>query len=129
MAYFLPPTIFSRYNSSNNKLTFEKVDIYNSTMRPELGEQLMQFEKRNMARTSKTGDADNTSQSVSIIHSKRRSRKTLSVAISFNDIEFPKEPPESVKSLLRLDVVKDLPIDRIKQVKHSKNLVFENIFK
>lgn len=90
-------------------------------MRPELGEQMAQFEKRSEARRAKSGDAD-VSQKVSIIRNSRRSRKAYSVTASFSD-EVPKEPAERVLSLLRLDIVRDVPIERIKEVCRNLNIV------
>lgn len=112
MTCFLPPTIFSRYSHSNNKLEFDKTDVYNSTMRPELGEQLKQIERRR----GRALEIEDISSKVSIIHNNRRSRKAFSSTLSYDDPEVPTGPSERIKSLLRLDIVKDAPIEKIKEV-------------
>lgn len=116
MTCFLPPSIFSRFNTSNNKLEFDKTDIYNSTMRPELGEQLMQFERRSESRRSRALEVEDVPQNASIIHNSRRSRKAFSSTVNFNNFEVPEQPNERVLSLLRLDIIKDASVARIKEV-------------
>lgn len=111
MHSYLPPAIFSRFNTSYNKLHFEKSEIYNSTLRPELGDQLLQLEGE-MGK-DKRGV---TSHKLSIMHSNRRSRKGYSIATNFNDLEIPKEPPEKVVTALRAHAVKDATLNKIKEV-------------
>lgn len=123
MSCFLPPNIFSRYNSSDNKLEFDKTDVYNSTMRPEIGEQLLQFERKSEARRAKTSENENVSQRASMIHNNRRSRKAFSTTVNYNDPEVPSEPGERVLSLLRLDIVKDVSLDKIREVCSNRCMI------
>lgn len=125
MPCFLPPTIFSRFTSSYNKLHFEKSEIYNSTLRPELQEQLLQIERQSeMRKMNRETQSDMTSDKLSIIHSSRRSRKGCTVLAYFNDAELPKEAPEKVVASLRVHAIKDVTLDKIKEVKWCKKLHF-----
>lgn len=85
-------------------------------MRPEIGEQLVQYERRSEARRAKTLETENVSQRASMIHNCRRSRKAFSCIVNYNEAEMPGEPNERVLSLLRLDIVKDAPIEKVKEV-------------
>lgn len=117
MPCFLPPTIFSRFTSSYNKLYFERSEIYNSTLRPELQEQLLQFERQSeMRKMNRETQSDMTSEKLSIIHSSRRSRRGCAVVANFNDPELPKEAPEKVVASLRVHAVKNVTLDQIKEV-------------
>lgn len=117
MPCYLAPATFSRFTSSYNKLHFEKTEIYNATLRPELGEQLQQLERRSESKR-KEADADYVGpKKVSIIPSNRRSRKAYTVTVNFNEPEVPKEAPEEVLALLKLSVAKKIPVDKIKEVR------------
>lgn len=85
-------------------------------MRPEIGEQLIQYERRSEARRAKILENENMSQRTSMIQNSRRSRKAFSCIVNFKDAEVPGQPNDRVLSLLRLDIVKDAPIEKVKEV-------------
>lgn len=111
MPYFLPPQIFSRFDSPNCKLHFEKSEIYKSTFRPEFGERIQAMAEE---RRKKRGEPIQMQELP--YRTKRKPRKVASLFVNFDAPKIPVEPPPRAAELLSSKAVRFIPTDKIKQL-------------
>lgn len=121
MAHFHPPQTFSRFDGAQNKLHFDKSEIYESTFRPEFGERIQAMAEE---RKKKKG------QSVQMhdlpFRTRRKPRKVASVFVNFDDAQVPMEAPTKAAELLTSNVIQSSEVKTIEQVSLKKKHFFKD---
>lgn len=117
MPFFLPPASFSRFDSAQNKLYFEKSEAYQTTARPELGERikaLAEERKKQKEKLSAKGG----------LPRKRATKAVGSVFMNCDDVEVPKNPPDITQNLFYLRNIHNISFDTVKNVRFYNFHIF-----